>query len=114
MTIQELRENLKSMLEIKTNTFEHFNLKLINVGFSSFDDDGWFDIIFEIESITKGFDVNLWIKANFYDSDNNIIATGSTLLNSDFAGYDTLLINMHEADLAFEAKRIVVFISKQG
>ena len=111
MTVQELRNHLKESVEIKEKTFEHFNLKLSNIGFSSFDDDGWFNVILEVESLNEeSLQSSVYLKANFYDSDNNILATGSTLITEDFSGFDTFSLVMQEDNLAFDINKIILYV----
>lgn len=45
--LEALKSKLKGIVEIKESTFSRLGLKISNIGFSDFNDDGWFSVIFE-------------------------------------------------------------------
>lgn len=107
--LEALKSKLKGIVEIKESTFSRLGLKISNIGFSDFNDDGWFSVIFEIESENQLLK-NVVIKANFYDVVNNIIANVEDYVFADsFSGYDTKSIFVAKYGLSFDTERIMIF-----
>ena len=110
--LQEMKKTLKSIIEIKQSTFDNFGLKLTNYGISNIATNGWVTFALEIEGNT--LNEGVFLKMNFYDEDNNLLGNDdSTYIScTDFAGYDSFSLSIHIDNLAFEAKKIVIFLAK--
>ncbi|WP_027728635.1 hypothetical protein [Treponema sp. C6A8] len=107
---EEIKKYLKSIVEIKQPTFDSFAIKLTNFAFSQIEDDGWFEFNYELEG---QLEESVYIKLNFYDEDNNLLYTDKDFIcNDDFSGFDTSTIALHEKNLAFNTKKILVYVTK--
>lgn len=100
---EKLRNYLRSIVEVKQETFRKFGLKLTNFGFSSIDKDSfYFDFV--IEGIYKK---NLEGKINIYNRENQLLKMGWCWITC--SGFDSFQLFVNEKNLILNAKRIVVF-----
>ena len=91
-------------------TFNNYNLDVLDVGISNLDlDEGWFTIIIEL-STKNGGSLNdpANIKINIYD-DDGIIFNDEYYIDDNFSSYDTISIPIQESQIAFNSKKIKLF-----
>lgn len=114
MEIDNLRVQLNNCVEILENTLNDLNLQIINYGISNIDEDGWYDVILELVSVTNvSIAQNVEIKLNIYEENNSIIATEyKTIYKNDFSGYDTIKFCLQINNLAYNTSKIRVFAVK--
>lgn len=115
MEIDNLRVQLNNCVEILENTLNDLNLQIINYGISHISDDGGYNVILEIVSVSNAsISQNVVIKVNVYEENNSIIATEhQTIFKEDFSGYDTLEVWLQIDNLAYNTSKIRIFAVKR-
>ncbi len=102
MDIQECEEleiELKKNTEILKNTFEIFNLKVLNIAYSYIAHSETITAYIELAAINGNklmFTQDSFgteIKINFYEKGNLLCCEKSYLIGKNFNGYDTIELN---------------------
>lgn len=108
-----LAKQLRKNIDVLDSTFEKYDLKVLSVGISGVEDDGWFQVVVEILKKNSGkLDASLDIKANCYDEDGIIFSKSTTIFAQDFSGYDTFIVYCQEDNLIYKTNKIRVFLTK--
>lgn len=97
MLYQDLAMELQKNIQIMTNTFEGFNLQVLNIACDAMqdNDDADFWVLVELASI-KGSKISrdVTVKINFYDSDGTLFLYDIAFLwKHTFRGYDTIRLS---------------------
>lgn len=115
MDTNAIAKNLNKNVDVVESTFSQNNLQVISYGFCGIsENNGWMELLIEIATI-DGTLINdsVSVKANFYDEDNIIIYSYDTEVDADdFEGYDTLHLYLNENNLAFNAVKCRLFVTR--
>ena len=116
MNYQYLANELRKKIQVLTNTFEAFNLQVLNIGaHACSDDDGDLEVLIEIASINGStIPDDVTIKLNLYDESGSIyLHREESLYAEDFGGYDTIQIDCYDDKHTLErATRGRLFVTK--
>lgn len=115
MKAETIAKKLNQNVYVVEKTFLKNNLEVISYGFCEIDeDDGWMDMLIEVSSIS-GDSINdsVYVTANFYNADNNIIYTDDVRIDKErFLGHDTLRLYLQEYNLAFKTEKCRIYATK--
>ncbi|MCL2189240.1 MAG: hypothetical protein FWB87_10790 [Defluviitaleaceae bacterium] len=111
MLITELRKNT----EVLEMLFDSYGLNVTSFGYEISGSPFYWITAF-VEIMSKG-EINLSgeydIKINMYDEEGNILCSENGRINGDeFKGFETVTIYIQTENIAIEAKKARIFITK--
>ncbi len=106
--------DLKQNTAVMQDTFNRFNLQVIQFTYQVIEEDQGCDVIIEVSSSNgTAMPENAYIKINMYDGEGNIILTEEELIWANkFTGYNTYKLWIDANDLpVFDARSARIYLA---